>query len=102
MIYKSYTSEELDIILSALKPVLSSPKLAEMIGVTKQTISNLRHGNNLKTTSRPAYVLATMAIDDFCKENNIDVNKILKIQFKIKTLKNEIDKEIKKGEKHES
>ena len=99
MVYKSYTPEELDAILSALKPVLSSPKLAEMIGVTKQTISNLRHNNNLKSASGPAYVLATMAIDDFCKENSIDVNKILKIQSKIKTLKTELDKEIKKGAK---
>ena len=63
MVYRHYSSEDIRILRKSLG--ISPEELANMVGITRQTIYNVEKG---KTNSIPTLIALTVVLDDICEE----------------------------------
>lgn len=63
MVYRHYSPKEIRILRELLK--ISPEELANMVGITRQTIYNIEKE---KTNSIPTLIALTVVLDDICEE----------------------------------
>ena len=65
--YKHYEPEDIRVLRKVLG--LTTRELAESVGTTKQTISNIELG---KTSSIPTLIALSVVLDNACSEQGVD------------------------------
>lgn len=65
--YKHYESEDIRVLRKVLG--LTTQELAESVGTTKQTISNIERG---KTNSIPTLIALSVVLNDLCEKQRVD------------------------------
>lgn len=70
--YKHYEPEDIRVLRKLLG--LTTQELAESVGTTKQTISNIELG---KTSSIPTLIALSVVLDDLCEAQGINSTIVL-------------------------